>query len=269
MRATSSRATSATSEQDIARHSRNSTIPLAASPNELSSMNPSRIFELQGDDIVQAPKSQGGIYAWYYRPRVFSGSGPEGATETISKFINTAMKLDSEVQVRYGLRYRSQSHLDVHYGSERKPAADVIAKAVQTSGPFIKAFVQGFMVPCYSKPLYIGISRNLFQRVYRDHYTALTQYWDTVSPISRFLQANPDASVQDVMQSLGLTHSFAIEARVRKLAPRDLVVFVCPTDDLPKQGSDSETEVDSDSNNPLRLLEQVLQMLADPICGRR
>jgi hypothetical protein len=225
------------------------------------------VKELQGDDIATAPKATG-IYAWYYRPRVFYGAGTEGVVAAIGQFMNARTRLESEVKVRYGLRYRGESDLQALYGSDRIPASDLVAASVAAAGDFIKAFIQGLMTPCFAKPLYIGIAKVLFNRVYRDHYMDLCGLWESTSAVSRYLSSHQDASIHGVLSDLGLTHSFAIEARVRNLAPRDLVVYVCPTKDLLKLDSASDSD-DGEDSPLLRSLEQVLQLLADPICGRR
>jgi VanZ family protein len=225
------------------------------------------IFELQGGDIATAPHATG-IYAWYYRPRVFYGDGKDGVAAAISQFMNTRTRLEAEVKVRYGLRFRGESDLDTLYGTDRVPAASVITDAVDKAGDFVKAFIQGLMTPHFAKPLYIGIAKVLHNRVYKDHYLDLCNLWDSSSSVSRYLSSHRDASIHDVLTDLRLNHSFAIEARVRNLAPRDLVVFVCPTKELLK--IEDATAADGGEDSPvLRTLEQVLQLLADPICGRR
>jgi hypothetical protein len=94
----------------------------------------------------------------------------------------------------------------------------------------------------------------------------LTQLWDDSSAVSRFLAANEDVTVQTVMDRLDLSHSFALEARVRGISAKDLMVTVLVTERMPKAigpddgGSDSSTR---------RALERLLQLLSDPICGRR
>lgn len=230
-------------------------------------MNLPEIIALQGEDIATTPHSAG-IYAWYYRPLVFYGDSNDGVVAVISQFMNTRTRLEAEVKVRYGLRFRGEYDLDTLYGTDRTPAANVISNAVNEAGEFIKAFIKGMMAPCFAKPLYIGIAKVLHERVYKDHYIDLCNLWDESSSVSKYLSSHHNPSVHDVLVDLRLNHSFAIEARVRNLAPRDLVVFVCPTDGLLK--IDDSSTVNGGEDSPLlRTLEQVLQLLADPICGRR
>jgi hypothetical protein len=224
-------------------------------------------YELQGDDIASAPKVTG-IYAWYYRPRVFYRVGNEGVVNAMSQFMNSRTRLQAEVRIRYGLRLHGETGLDMLYGADGVPAADVIAAAMDQAGDFIKTFIQGMMTPVFAKPLYIGIAKVLFDRVYKDHYLDLGSHWESDSPVSRYLAAHAGASVNDVLNELGLMHTFAIDARVRNLAPRDLVVYVYPTKNL-IQVHDTPGGKGGDESPLLRTLEQVLQLLADPICGRR
>ena len=75
------------------------------------------------------------------------------------------------------------------------------------------------------------------------------------------------------MTRTALGHSFALEARVCCIPNKDLLVCVQEVRDLP--GIDTWTERTSDEtsleieNHPLRPLEQLLQLLADPAFGRR
>ena len=77
------------------------------------------------------------------------------------------------------------------------------------------------MVPHFAKPLYIGISDNLSTRV-RQHYDALTELWDLDGPISKYLDGHPNASVEEVLDQLGLEHSFAISARIKRHSSKRL-----------------------------------------------
>jgi hypothetical protein len=78
----------------------------------------------------------------------------------------------------------------------------------------------------------------------------------------------PDASVDDVMKALNMEHSFALEARVRNISPNDLIVYAYPTTDIPLDSEDSENS-EEDKPSLRRNLERVLQILTDPVCGRR
>ena len=79
------------------------------------------------------------------------------------------------------------------------------------------------MVPHFAKPLYIGIHRkNLRERI-QQHRDLLTQLWNSDSPVSRYLEEHPDATVERVIKEINSnrpelkTHSFALNARVKGL----------------------------------------------------
>lgn len=226
-------------------------------------MNRPKVLELQGDDIASAPK-EAGVYAWYYRPRVLTSGDNTGAAMAIGQFMNTKTRLEAKVKVRYGLRLIGETDLDIRYGVAEEPAAALVSNALSNAGDFVRAFIQNTMTPVFSKPLYIGIAKVLFNRVYKDHYQDLSELWEPTSTVSRYLSSRRGASVHETLADLGMTHSFAAEARIRGLHPRDLVVFVCPT------GASINLDGESEDDSPLlRSIEQVLQLLADPICGRR
>ena len=83
---------------------------------------------------------------------------------------------------------------------------------------------------------------------------------------SLFIAANSQTTVQNVLDRLDIPHSFALEARVRGISSKDLMVSVLETDEMPAGiGPDTPT---SDSSTR-RALERLLQLLSDPICGRR
>ena len=205
-----------------------------------------KIYELQGGAIFDTPELPG-IYAWYYKPRMLENR----QVEILVKLITNPCSVKTEVAMRYNLVWAIDSDAAVLYGKERNSINRVLAELIDDGGDLTKSFIQKFMVPYFAKPLYIGISDNLSVRV-EDHYNSLTRLWDSDTPVSRYLARHPDADVEEVLDQLDLDHTFAIDARVKGIVPRDLVVCVCLV----------ETPVE------LRNLEQVLQILADPICGR-
>ncbi|BAI92078.1 hypothetical protein NIES39_K04330 [Arthrospira platensis NIES-39] len=169
--------------------------------------------------------------------------------------------------MRYGVRLVAKSSLDVVYGFKRQLASAVIANAIDSADNLLVNFLKSNSVYFFTRPIYIGIAKNLKQRVYRQHYLCLNEYWDQDSAVSKHLDVFPDATVQSTMEYLGLPHSFALEARIRNIPLRDLVVHIYPTNALPADiGLDTEdTESDSASR---RDLEKVLQLVTNPICGR-
>ena len=204
-----------------------------------------KIYEFQGSDIIDTPELPG-IYAWYYRPRVLKNR----EAKTLGRLITRPSSI--EIAMRYGLIWAVDSDVDVLYGAKRQPVSQVVSEAVVGGGDLMESFLQNLMVPCFATPLYIGIdTKNLRVRV-KHHYNSLTRFWDSDAPVSRYLAGHPDADVEEVLDRLSLDHSFAINARVKGITPIDLLVCVCPV----------ETPVE------LRSLEKILQILADPICGR-
>ncbi|MDE0471859.1 MAG: hypothetical protein OXH57_07955 [Ekhidna sp.] len=206
------------------------------------------IIEFQGSRIVDTPKQQG-VYAWYYRPSVLDNR----EVETLGKLITTPSSVKTEIAMRYDLMWETNSNVDVLHGGKRKrqPANKVVSEIIVDEGDLIKPFFKSLMIPYFAKPLYIGQTDNLYRRVYKEHYIPLTELWEPGDRINKYLEEHPNADVQDVLNQFDINHSFAINARV--IAPKDLVVCICP--------------IDFPGN--LRDLEQILQILADPICGRK
>jgi hypothetical protein len=174
----------------------------------------------------------------------------------------------TEIRMRYGVILEGRTNLSVSYGAQRQPAVDVLAEAIERAGEFFSKFFQSKTLQLFTRPIYIGVAKNLHQRVYQQHYLTLDEYWGVDNAINKFLTSFPTSDVQSVIDRFDLQHTFALEARVRGISPRDLTVHLYPTDELP-------TDIGPDSDNPLtdsptRLaLERIFQLLADPVCGRR
>ena len=212
-----------------------------------------KIDEFQGSNIIDTPELPG-IYAWYYRPHVFG----DHEAKTLGRLITSPSSVKTEIAMRYGLMWEVDSDVNVLHGGKqrRQPADKIVLEAVASGGDLVESFFKSLMLPYFAKPLYIGRSENLYQRVYKEHYVLLTELWELDTPVSKYLAGHPDATVKEVLEQLNLPHSFAVEARVKGLRTGDLRVCVC------------QIEI-SDSQAELRKLEQILQLLADPICGRR
>ena len=209
-----------------------------------------KIDEFQGRDIGDTPELPG-IYAWYYRPYVFG----DREAKTLGRLITSPSSVKTEIVMRYGLMWEVDSDVNILHGRKqnRQPADKVVSETVLNESNLITSFLQNLMVPYFATPLYIGIdNKNLRVRV-KKHYDLLTQLWEPEDPISKYLGDHPNADVEEVLNQLRLHHSFAINARVKGIAPKDLVVCVCPVE-IPGR---------------LRDLERILQILADPICGRQ
>lgn len=226
---------------------------------------PSDRLEFQGGmQIARIPRISG-LYAWYYRPLCID---TKAVSQTLSSFLDAPGEISTEIQMRYGVRLVSKSSLDVVYGFQRQLASEVVTEAIACADDFLVNFLKSNSVHFFTRPIYIGIAKDLYQRVYLQHYSYLDELWNDDSSVSKHLKVFSDATVQSTMDKLNLPHSFALEARVRKIAPRDLVVHIHPTDALPADiGPDTDdTELDP---APRRALEKLLQLVADPICGRR
>lgn len=223
-----------------------------------------RQHQFKASQIARVPYYSG-LYAWYYKPLIID---EESIIKTLTSFIDTSTKVFTKVEMRYGLKLISESRLKAEFGSQKQSAFEVIDQVVKKSDNFFSDFFKSSFVQNFSRPIYIGIAKNLNTRVYSQHYSSLIEMYDITSPVNRYLSLHPDSTVQEVMDDLDLPHSFALEARVRNIAPRDLVVNVFITDSLPEDiGSDSEDpQFDTPSR---RALERLLQLVADPICGRR
>ena len=206
-------------------------------------------LEFLSSNIDGAPQ-QPGIYAWYYRPLSFGNR----EVETLGRLITSPSSVRTEVVMRYGLMWETDSDVSVLHGGKQKrqPANKFISDSIIHESSLIKSFFQNSMVPYFATPLYIGIDhKNLCRRI-KEHYDSLSEFWKPGGGISKYLGEYPNADVQDVLDQFDLKHSFAINARVKGIAPKDLIVCVCPIDFPDK----------------LRNLEQILQILVDPICGR-
>lgn len=218
-----------------------------------------------GSQIARVPKISG-LYAWYYRPLVVNDS--KTVSKTLSSFLDSPGKISTEIQMRYGVRWVSNSFLDVVYGFKKQKTSEVIEEAVACAENFVLTFLKSNSVHFFTRPIYIGIAKNLYQRVYGQHYSYLDELWNDNSPVSKHLQVFPDATVQSTMEKLNLPHTFALEARVRKIPPRDLFVHIYPTNELPADIGPDTDNPESDTASR-RALEKLLQLVADPICGRR
>ena len=218
--------------------------------------------EFQGSRIAYVPDKPG-LYAWYYRPTSIRRESTPG---TLARFLSTETRITTHVHQRYGVRVTGQSIGETFLGAEQQAVGAAVAEAFDEAAPFLDWFFRSDQFVHFCRPVYIGIARNLYERVYNQHYLSLSEFWEDGSQVSRFLSANSETSVQNVMDRLDLPHSFALEARVRGISSKDLMVSALVTDQMPVAiGSDTAS---SDSATR-RALERLLQLLSDPICGRR
>jgi len=227
-------------------------------------MQQSLLRQFQGSHIARINHQQG-LYAWYYKPCVID---KQVVARILSSLLETPFEISTHIQMRYGIHLVSTSPLNLVCGDQRDSAAKVLQEAIERADNFLLDFLNSSDVQIFTRPIYIGIAKDLHKRVYRQHYTLLTEMWDDNHPVSRHLAAYPNTTIQSIMDQLEIPHSFALEARARQIAPRDLTVHIFPTNTLPNDiGADSDAPK---SDTPSRrALERLLQLVADPICGRR
>ena len=169
-----------------------------------------RYQEFQGSQVANIPDLPG-LYAWYYRPAAVNR---QITANTLARFFSPESAVKTVVTQRYGMQLVSKAVGEVLLGADEQPLSAAISAAFEISEPFLQWFFRSPQFVQFSRPVYIGIAKNLYNRVYSQHYLSLTEYWDAESRVSRFISAISDASVQDVMNSLDIQHSFALEARV-------------------------------------------------------
>lgn len=222
-------------------------------------------MQFRGSQEISDIPDLSGLYAWYYKPGYIDKSLIQG---TLSSFFEDPARLSTTIRMRYGISLNSESSLTLNFGSQKQTATDVVSDAIHEAGEFFIEFLQSESLQVFARPVYIGIAKNLNKRIYEQHFTTLIQMWDDDSNISRCLDTYPGSTVQFVMDNLNLPHSFPLEARVRQIAPRDLVVNIFPTESFPIDiGGDSDEMQNETSAR--RALERLLQLLADPVFGRR
>ncbi|MEQ9549132.1 MAG: hypothetical protein RIM23_05895 [Coleofasciculus sp. G3-WIS-01] len=222
-------------------------------------------WQFQGGMQIARIPSVPGLYAWYYRPLA---RDTRAISKTIASFLEVPGEIKTEIQMRYGIRLVSKSPVNVVYGAERESPIDVLNEVIDYAEQFLVDFLNSDAAYSFTRPIYIGIAKDLYTRVYTQHYLSLDAMWDDNSSVSKYLNLFPHATVQSTMDKLNLYHSFALEARVRKIAPRDLMVHIFPTNSFPSDiGSDyDDPKLETASR---RALEKLLQLVSDPICGRR
>jgi hypothetical protein len=218
--------------------------------------------EFQGSRIGYVPDKPG-LYAWYYRPTSIRRELTRG---NLTRFLSSETRITAHIHQRYGLRVVAEAIGETFFGADEQTVSDAVGKAFDEAEPFLEWFFRCDQFAHFCRPVYIGVARSLYERIYNQHYLTLSEFWDDTSQVSRFISANSEATVQNVMDRLDLPHSFALEARVRGISSIDLMVSVLVTEEMPVAiGSDTAL---SDSATR-RALERLLQLLSDPICGRR
>ena len=214
----------------------------------------------RGPKTFRAPEEPG-IYAWYYCPASSSDRAARSFPERLGRIIETRYRADLSLRLRYGLRLNLSDEATVEVNG--RSARSLVEDCVERGGEYFANFLRDTMTPVFARPLYVGITKNLRRRLYEEHYLGLCAYWEDNS-VETYLRAHEGATVDAVQAALGLLHSFALDARVRGVPPTDLVAYGYPTADLKQWIDEDDNEENSD-----RIVEQVIQLLADPVCGRR
>lgn len=220
----------------------------------------------QASETAKVPEVPG-IYAWYYRPLATSPLALEAIAERLSALIHTPAELVAEVRLSYNMRLKARAQLSRQVGRKHEYEhikADVL-DLVRDTPEFFRSFVREALVPHFSRPLYIGIATNLRRRIHTEHWMTLSELEDANSSASRFLRSNPNASLTQYLRALGENHSFAAEARFRGISARDIAAQVYSLD---PGGSGEPLTQDTEDTPRWRSLERVLQLLAEPFCGR-
>lgn len=220
--------------------------------------------EFQGHKITNIPNTSG-VYSWYYKPLTITRVS---LSNTLGQFLKSESRITTSIIQRYGVRVRAEGSGTTVLGSEEQSIPEALEQAFANGEEFLTWFFRSPHSVHFSRPIYIGIAKNLYDRVHNQHYVTLLDYWDQDHKVSKFISARPGAVVQEVMDELEVPHSFAIEARVKGIRPRDLMVAILETECMPLDiGPDLESSVNESGTR--RSLERILQLLSDPICGRR
>ena len=164
---------------------------------------------LQGTKICEAPQAPG-LYAWYFRP--LDNDHSLDTAKVLTKLLAEPPMLSTQINLRYRVRWIGNHPMDARYGASEKTPKQVVSDLMSQRGANLASFFRHYLVPIFSRPLYIGIaSKSLYERVYEQHFLRLNDYWLPDNKVNKFLVGSPDASVQNVMSETGEQHSFALE----------------------------------------------------------
>lgn len=209
-----------------------------------------------GTKITEIP-DEIGIYAWYFSPNAQMHMSMDRVGTILANILNAPPSYKTVIGYRYGVRWESSGELKMK-STNAKLGERAISEMIGGK-QFLRSFMSEALVPCFSRPLYIGISKNVRNRVNNDHYKLLSNFWEPSSSVSKYLDTHKDATVSDVMEALSIKHSFSLEARVRGININQLLVYVYPL---------LSSDILIKDEQELSDLESVLQWLADPVCGR-
>ncbi len=192
-----------------------------------------------------------GLYCWYYTP-VHKSS----ISTVLPKLLEFDGKLKTTVSMRYGVSLEAESFLKAKF-SDTNAFNEIVNKSLSDDVDLIEPFFSSSLnITSFTRPLYIGISNDLQNRVLEQHHTKIRELWKD-KLIESILQSDECISIDELMIKSGYPHSFALQVRHKLIRPIDLSVFVSYDNPL----LNDETKFDR--------LEKVLHWIADPVLGRR
>lgn len=217
------------------------------------------------DQTYEAPDVPG-LYGWYYAP-TFTNEAE--FTKRIAALCISAGPIEGRVTIDYGVSLLYRSIAQPRYCGESEHV--LINEALRNHLPAVRNAFENFLVPFFTRPIYIGMAKSLRNRLYADHYKGLVDHWEPTHPVSVFLASydgaeNSHVLVNAVMAKFSLSHSFALEARVRGFSPRDLRAFFIETSDFEPAAKAGLTEEQGRATR--RTVERLFQLISLPICGR-
>lgn len=227
-------------------------------------MNLNNVSTYRGQKISTIPASMG-IYAWYYRPKL---SDPDYIKEQTEGLLTQSFKFKASIRMRYGWEISTDTtaHLTHRGESSNHLTGEVLEKAINSAPGFVSNFLRDDSFLVFGRPLYIGISKNLKDRVYNQHYLSLVDHWEDKSIVSQYLNTRSNrVPTAQICSDLNIKRTFALEARLRGLAPSDLLACVLP---LENNGLIPDEFLEENGEPPrARSLERALHLLVDPIFG--
>ena len=226
------------------------------------------IAKFRGSEVANVAEMPG-IYSWYYVPDVPPTAISQKVRPVLESFIVEARRAELTIFDSYRTNLVGRTEVRREPTGREKSLSDILMNLMSNS-LVQERLVSKEFVTTFCRPIYVGISRRpLRSRLFNEHILTLDELWDESSPVSRFLSArNQGVAVDDVAESLGIGHSFALDARVRGIRTRDLLAHVMylSTDYIKAVGPDDPTDASTDTS--LRDLERLLHLLSFPVCGR-
>jgi len=204
------------------------------------------------NNFYKIPKKPG-IYAWYFKPRMTNW---DLVKKQISKILTNDIVLESKINLRYGINLVGKSKFDTYVDKKGNNFDDVLEKISKKESSFILNFIKKRESILLNRPLYIGITNNLYRRINNDHVKDIESYHLKDNKVNRYIEENPKCELDEILSLFNYTHSFALEARIKNINILDLIVNV------------HEVEVEY-TDSELEKLEDIMQYFVDPICGKK